>query len=88
MKRHAKGSPFLVSWTPRSFLAALVAFACVISLGTDLTLLAASPDKKAKRSPVLKGLPITDLSEDEARFSMPLTGSLTARGRATSSAFA
>jgi uncharacterized protein (DUF1800 family) len=57
--------------TPRSFLAVFLSFAWVISLGTDWTALAAVPaaaakDKKQKQDPALKGLPITELSADEA----------------------
>jgi uncharacterized protein (DUF1800 family) len=59
-------SPFVVSRSPRALLASLLAFACVFSLGTDLPALASSLDKKTKQSPALKGLPISDLTEDEA----------------------
>jgi uncharacterized protein (DUF1800 family) len=67
-------SPFFlkippVSTTPRSFLAAILSFACVFSLGLDLPAIAAIPaakDKKPKQDPALKGLPITELSADEA----------------------
>jgi uncharacterized protein (DUF1800 family) len=60
--------------TPKSFLAALLSVACVFSLGIDLPA-SASPlpadkttdkAKKAKIDPSLKGLPITDLTADEA----------------------
>jgi uncharacterized protein (DUF1800 family) len=58
-----------ISATPRSFLAAMLSFACVFSLSVDLPALAAIPaaakDKKPK-DPSLKGLPITELSADEA----------------------
>jgi uncharacterized protein (DUF1800 family) len=58
-----------VAATPRSLLALLLSFACV-PLGVDLpAAAAASPaakDKKAKLDPSLKGLPITELSADEA----------------------
>jgi uncharacterized protein (DUF1800 family) len=59
-----------ISATPQSFLAAVLAFACVFSLGADLPAAAAVPatakDKKPKQDPALKGLPITELSADEA----------------------
>jgi uncharacterized protein (DUF1800 family) len=62
-----------VQLTPRSCLAAFVAFACVFSLGIDLPPLraAASPvaadkTKKPKTDPALKGLPVTELTADEA----------------------
>src|SRR6266851_433110 len=59
-----------ISITPKSFLAAVLSFACVVSLGVDLPASAAIPaaakDKKTKQDPSLKGLPITELSPDEA----------------------
>ncbi|MGC2530771.1 MAG: DUF1800 family protein [Candidatus Acidiferrum sp.] len=59
-----------VSATPRSFLAAVLSVACVFSLGVDLPAFSATPlptkNKKPKYDPVLKNLPITELSEDEA----------------------
>jgi uncharacterized protein (DUF1800 family) len=59
-----------VSATPRSFLAAVLSVACAFSLGFDMPLLSATPTptkvKKAKHDPVLKNLPITELTEDEA----------------------
>lgn len=59
-----------VSATRRSFLAAILSFACVFSLGVDVPPLSATPtptkNKKPKHDPVLKNLPITELSEDEA----------------------
>ncbi len=58
-----------ISTTPRSFLAAVLSFACVLSLGVDLPAVAAAPaakDKKHKPDPALKGLPITELTPDEA----------------------
>jgi uncharacterized protein (DUF1800 family) len=60
----------VVSATPRSVLATILSFACALSLGVDLSAAAANPasakDKKSKQDPVLKGLPITELSADEA----------------------
>src|SRR6266566_4607176 len=59
-----------ISITPKSFLAAILSFACVVSLGVDLPASAAIPaaakDKKTKQDPSLKGLPITELTPDEA----------------------
>ncbi len=59
-----------ISATPRSFLAAILSFTCVLSLSLDLPASAANPaaakDKKPKADPSLKGLPITELSADEA----------------------
>src|SRR5712692_5657172 len=59
-----------ISATPRSFLAAILSVACVLSLPVDLPASAAIPaaakDKKPKSDPALKGLPITELSADEA----------------------
>ncbi|MGC0775559.1 MAG: DUF1800 domain-containing protein [Candidatus Acidiferrum sp.] len=56
--------------TPRSFLAAVLSVACVFSIGIDVPSLSAMPAatkvKKSKKDPVLKNLPITELSEDEA----------------------
>ncbi len=62
-----------IAATPRSFLAAVLSITCVFSLGLDFPTLAAIPaaaaaakDKKQKQDPALKGLPITELSADEA----------------------
>src|SRR5260370_33993478 len=58
-----------ISATPRSILAAVLSFACVFSLTFELPANAAIPaaakDKK-KADPALKGLPMTELSSDEA----------------------
>jgi uncharacterized protein (DUF1800 family) len=51
---------------PRSFLAAALSFACVMSFSVDLSFVAEARDKKPKQDPVLKGLPVTELSTDEA----------------------
>src|SRR6266704_1075276 len=59
-----------ISATPRSFLAAILSFACLLSLTVELPASAATPaaakDKKPKIDPALKGLPITELNPDEA----------------------
>ena len=56
--------------TPRSFLAAILSVACVFSVGIPVPSLSAAPaapkDKKVKKDPALKNLPITELSADEA----------------------
>ena len=59
-----------VSTTPRAFLAAALAVFCAFSLGIDVPVSTAAPagskNKKQAQDPVLKGLPITELSADEA----------------------
>ena len=61
-----------IAATPKSVLALVLSFACVLSLGTDLPAIAAATpasaakDKKPKQDAALKGLPITELSADEA----------------------
>jgi uncharacterized protein (DUF1800 family) len=61
-----------IRFTPKSFLAAALSFACFFSLGVDLPARAspapspASKTKKIKLDPALKGLPITELTVDEA----------------------
>jgi len=60
-----------VSLRPKALLAALLSIACVLSLGVDVPAIAAIPaaaakDKKPKQDPTLKGLPITELTVDEA----------------------
>src|SRR5260370_17325588 len=59
-----------ISATPRSFLAAILSFACLLSLTVELPASAAIPaaakDKKPKIDPALKGLPITEPNPDEA----------------------
>src|SRR5712664_893107 len=68
-------SPFLkrapaISATPKSFLAAILSVACIVSFGVELPASAAIPaaarDKKHKTDSALKGLPITELNADEA----------------------
>src|SRR5258708_27493898 len=59
-----------ISATPRSLLAAILSLACILSLSVELpasaAIHAAGKDKKPKTDPALKGLPITELSPDEA----------------------
>jgi uncharacterized protein (DUF1800 family) len=59
-----------ISATPRSFLALTLSFACFLSIGVDLpaapALASPLPDRKQKQDAALKGLPITELSPDEA----------------------
>jgi uncharacterized protein (DUF1800 family) len=58
-----------ISATPRSFLATFLAFSCVLWLGVDLPAAARIPaakDKKSKADLALKGLPISELTSDEA----------------------
>jgi uncharacterized protein (DUF1800 family) len=59
-----------ISATPRSLLAAILSLACILSFSVELPASAAIPaaekDKKPKTDPALKGLPITELSPDEA----------------------
>src|SRR5712671_4093699 len=59
-----------ISATPRSILAAILSVACVFPLTVEMPASAAIPaaakDKKPKADPSLKGLPITELSADEA----------------------
>lgn len=69
--RQSRASQSLtISTTPRAFLAAALSLACVFTLGIDLPATSAAPaankDKNPKHDPVLKGLPITELTEDEA----------------------
>src|SRR6266436_5671682 len=60
----------VISATPRSILAAVPSFACAFSLTLELSASAAIPaaakNKKPKQDPSLKGLPITELTADEA----------------------
>ena len=55
-----------VSYTPQALLAMVLALACVFTLLIDLPSFAAATTKKKSQDAVLKGLPITDLSADEA----------------------
>jgi uncharacterized protein (DUF1800 family) len=60
-----------VSLRPKALLATCLSIACVLSLGVDVPAIAAIPgaapkDKKPKQDPAIKGLPITELTADEA----------------------
>jgi uncharacterized protein (DUF1800 family) len=60
-----------LSLRPKALLAAFLSIACVLSLGVDVPSIAAIPaaaakNKKPKQDPALKGLPITELTVDEA----------------------
>jgi uncharacterized protein (DUF1800 family) len=60
-----------VSLRPKALFAAFLSIACVLSLGVDVPAISAIPaaaakDKKPKQDPALKGLPITELTADEA----------------------
>ncbi len=60
-----------VSLRPKALVAAFLSIACVLSLGVNLPAIAAIPaavakNKKPKQDPALKGLPITELTVDEA----------------------
>ena len=62
-----------IETTPRALLALALSLACVLSLGIDIPSLAAATTasagpktKKTKLDPALKGLPITELTTDEA----------------------
>src|ERR1700722_13814446 len=71
---HPSAPPFLLT-SAKSFVATLLSVACILTLGVDLPLAAApaapapipaAKDKKQKQDPALKGLPITELTADEA----------------------
>src|SRR5712691_7465408 len=75
LQEHSGAPCFLgapaISASPRSFLAAVLSLACVFSLGVDVPATARIPapaakDKKPKQDPALKGLPVTELSPEEA----------------------
>jgi uncharacterized protein (DUF1800 family) len=59
----------LVSCSPRAFAALFLTFSCLSTMVVDVLALAALPsnnNKKQTLDPVLKGLPVTDLTADEA----------------------
>jgi uncharacterized protein (DUF1800 family) len=70
MSKRSSELTAVVSVSPKSFLAASLSLVCILSLGVDATAFesqpAAAKDKKSKQDPSLKGLPITELSADEA----------------------
>jgi uncharacterized protein (DUF1800 family) len=56
-----------ISYTPQALLAALLTLCCIFALVVDVPALAAATTKEKKSpDPVLKGLPVTELSSDEA----------------------
>jgi len=57
-----------ISFTPRALLCLLLSVACVLALSVDVPSLAASSDhdKKKNQDPALKGLPVSELTADEA----------------------
>ncbi len=72
-KRNIVENPFAMNASLRACLSAVLSLACVLSLGIDLpaTVTAASAipadkSKKPKVDPVLKGLPVSELTADEA----------------------
>jgi uncharacterized protein (DUF1800 family) len=71
-QNHPPAHPPSIFVTPKSLLSIVLSIACMLTLGVDLPLpvAAAAPspakDKKQKQDPALKGLPITELSADEA----------------------
>jgi uncharacterized protein (DUF1800 family) len=70
-KNSCHSSVAKVSLRPKALFSAFLSIACVLSLGVDLPAIAAIPaaaakDKKPKQDPVLKGLPITELTADDA----------------------
>src|SRR6266404_2200187 len=70
--QESPASPFFskISIMPRSLLAMALSFTLVFSLGVDVSAAASTPatakDKKPKQDLSLKGLPISELSPDEA----------------------
>jgi uncharacterized protein (DUF1800 family) len=58
------GNRARVRLTPRALLACFLSFSTFVSLGIEIP--AAAADKKPKQDAVLKGLPITELTPDEA----------------------
>ena len=71
LPRDSRKQETTVSLRPKAFLAAFLSVACVLFLGVDVPAIAAIPaaatkDKKPKQDPAFKGLPITELTADEA----------------------
>src|SRR6266849_9695367 len=59
------GNRARVRATPRAFLACLLSLSTFFSLGIEIPA-ASAAEKKPRQDPILKGLPITELSADEA----------------------
>ncbi len=55
-----------VRHSPRALLAATLSLTTLLSLSIDVPAATAAADKKSKQDPILKGLPITELTPDEA----------------------
>jgi uncharacterized protein (DUF1800 family) len=81
MKSHKvrSASSLVVNVSAKSIVSIVLSTACVFAFGIDLPVQAANAttalafsnpakDKKPKQDPVLKGLPVTELSADEAIF--------------------
>jgi uncharacterized protein (DUF1800 family) len=75
LRQNRPAFSLVVNASAKSFLSVLLSAACVFTLGIDLPVQAANVatptsltanDKKPKQDPALKGLPITELSVDEA----------------------
>jgi uncharacterized protein (DUF1800 family) len=63
----ANGAHSTISHTPQALLALLLTFCCIFTLVLDVpSLVAASAKGKKGPDPALKGLPVTELSADEA----------------------
>ncbi len=77
-RRKPRNAPIhcVIYTSPKALLSGVLSLACVVSLGIDVPAIAAAPaavpghaadkTKKPKPDPVLKGLPVTELSPDEA----------------------
>ena len=57
-----------ISFAPRALLSLLLSVTCILTLSVDVPSLAAGSDsnKKKNQDPALKGLPVTELTADEA----------------------
>jgi len=57
-----------IAWTPKRLLALVLTISCIATLVVDVEALAALPanNKNQSQDPVLKGLPVTELSAEEA----------------------
>jgi len=65
-KLASRGILVPIRLTPRALLACFLSFTTFLSLGVEIPAASAAADKKPKQDPVLKGLPITELTADEA----------------------